>query len=270
MGAGIAQVTAQGGYRVILRDLQSTLADEGLRLIAANLDQQVNNHGLAPDEKELVLSRISTTTEFTKVKEADLVIESVVENMAVKKQVFNELDKICSPQAILATVTSSLSITEIAAVTKNKERVLGLHFHNPVPTIELVEIIKGFETSDSAVAAAQSFVKNINKQYVVLENETPGYIFNRILFSFLNEAISLYFEKTASKEDIDKAMKIYLNMEEGPLALADNIGLDYLHQALLHYHSELKDAKYAPHRYFTIMVKAGHWGRKTGRGFYQY
>lgn len=270
MGAGIAQVTAQGGYHVILRDLQSSLVKEGLRLIAANLDKQADNRCITLKERDDILSRITITTEFTKVREADLIIESVVENMAVKKQIFNELDKICSEQTILATNTASLSISEIAAVTRHKERVLGLHFHNPVPKIKLVEIVRGFETSASVLKAAQDFVQRINKRFVVLKHETPGYIVNRILFTFLNEAISAYFDGNASCEDIDKAMQLTMNITTGPLALADQIGLDYLHGALLNFYEEFKDPKYVPHLHFTTMVKAEHWGKKTGRGFYQY
>ena len=270
MGAGIAQVTAQSGYYVILRDLQLSLVKEGLRLINENLEQQVEDSIIKPQMKEEILNRIQITTEFTKVKEADLIIESVVENMAVKKQLFNELDNICSKDAILASNTTTLSISEIAAATKYKGRILGLHFHNPVSKTELVEIIKGYETSDDAVKEAREYIRRINKRSIVLEHETPGYIVNRILFPFINEAISMYFEGVASCETIDKAAQLTLNMSKSPLALADEIGLDYLHSSLLYFYEELKDPKYLPHQYFTTMVKAGYWGKKTGSGFYDY
>ena len=270
MGAGIAQVTAQAGYQVILRDLQLSLVEEAIGLISDSLEKQAANNMISRSEKKEILSRIKCTNEFTQVKKADLVIESVVENMAVKKQVFNELDKICSAQTILATNTATLSISEIAAVTRYKERVLGLHFHNPVTSIELVEIIRGFETSEAALQEAKEFVRRINRRSVVLERESPGYIVNRILFPFLNEAISLYFDGVASCEDTDKAAQLALNMEKPPLVIADEIGLDYLHSALLHLYDELKDPKYLPHLHFTTMVKAEHWGKKTGRGFYKW
>lgn len=270
MGAGIAQITAQSGYNVILRDLQLSLLKDGLKLIEKNLNNYIDHKTLSGAKKEEILQRISITTDFSKVKEADIVIESVVENMAVKKQVFNELDNICYPNAILATNTSSLSISEIASSTKYKERILGLHFHNPVPEFELIEIIKGFDTSDNVLEQAKEFVISINKNYLLVEGESPGYVVNRMVYTFINEAISIFFEGNASVENIDEAMKLSLKMPLGPLSLADRIGLDSLHSALLTLYEEWKDPKYVPHRKFTTMVKAGHWGRKTGKGFYKY
>ncbi|MDR1616218.1 MAG: 3-hydroxybutyryl-CoA dehydrogenase [Syntrophomonadaceae bacterium] len=270
MGAGIAQITAQSGYNVILRDLQLSVLQDGLKLIEENLDKYIGCQTLSVAQKEDILKHINITTDFSKVKNADIVIESVVENMAVKKQVFNELDNICSPDAILATNTSSLSISEIASSTKYKERIMGLHFHNPVPEFELVEIIKGFDTSDTVLEQAKEFVTSINKNYLLVEGESPGYVVNRMTYTFINEAISIFFEGSASVENIDDAMKLILKMPLGPLALADRIGLDSLHSALLTLYDEWKNPKYVPHRKFTTMVKAGHWGKKTGKGFYRY
>jgi len=270
MGARIAQVTAQGGYHVILRDLQMGLVQEGLRTIEKNLDQMVLQGQISCDNKAEILKKISGTTDLSEVRIADLVIEAVVENMAIKKQIFAELDNLCPPHTILATNTSSLSISEIAAATKRQGKILGIHFFNPVVNNRLVELVRGLETSDDTVEMAVEFVKTIGKDYVIVNRESPGFIVNRILMSYINEAIFLYCEGAASPEVIDQALKLRLGLNQGPLELADNIGLDIIYNTLDSFYNEYKDPKYRVHPFFATMIKAGYYGKKSGKGFYIY
>lgn len=270
MGAGIAQVAAQGGYIVLLRDLQMTLVNEGINTINNNLDKLKKKGIIDDNEKKAILSRIKGITDLSLLKDADLVIEAVVENIAIKKQIFSELDNMCKDSVILATNTSSLSITEIASVCKNPDRVLGMHFFNPVPTVKLVELVKGIETSDETISLAKEFLRQINKENIVVEKERPGYIVNRVLIPYINEAIFIYAEGLADADAIDSAMKLGAGMSVGPLELADNIGLDTLYSTLLAFYNEFKDPKYRPHPHLATMIRAGHLGRKTGQGFYIY
>ncbi len=270
MGAGIAQVAAQGGYNVLLRDLQHSLIQNGLNTIETNLDLLIEDKKIDPIEKSTILSRIKGTTDLSALSGVDLVIEAVVENLTVKKQLFAELDSICAKETILATNTSSLSITEIAAATQRSDRVLGMHFFNPVQEIDLVELVKGFETSDASISKVKRFLENINKEYITVKIDSPGFIVNRVLLIFINEAISVYGEDVASAEDIDRAMKLGAGMTIGPLELADKLGLDNLYGLLSVFYNEFKDVKYRPHNIFTSMVRAGYWGRKTEKGFYKY
>ncbi len=270
MGAGIAQVTAQGGFLVILRDLQTALVKDALSLIERNLDRAIAAELIAIEEKAQILGRIHGTTDLNSVRDADLVIESVVENMAVKKQIFAELDSICLPHAILATNTSSLSINEIAAATRRSEQVLGMHFHNPVPLTKPVELIRGLHTSNSTLDIAKQFATAIKKTHVVVERESPGFIMNRILVPFLNEAIFLLSEGIASKEDIDRCIRDGLGIAQGPLEIADAMGLDNLHEVVVSFYEEFRDPKYRPPMYLTSLVRSGHLGRKSGKGFYDY
>jgi len=270
MGAGIAQVAAQAGLSVILRDLQMGIVKDGLVTIEQNLDKMIKRGSLLADEKPKILDRINVTTDLTDVQNSDLVIEAVVENMAVKKQIFAELDNICSDHTILATNTSSLSITEIAASTKRPDRVLGMHFFNPVPQMRLVELVKGMETSDQTINIARSFTNLIGKDEVVVNRESPGFIVNRILMPFMNEAIFIYGDGLASPEEIDTAMKLGAGMPMGPLELADMIGLDIVHAAILVFYNEFRDPKYRPHTILSTYIRAGYYGRKSGKGFYDY
>lgn len=270
MGAGIAQVAAQAGLSVILRDLQMGIVKDGLLTIEQNLDKMINRGTLLPEDKPMILDRINITTDLTDVQNSDLVIEAVVENMAVKKQIFAELDHICSEHTILATNTSSLSITEIAASTKRPDRVLGMHFFNPVPQMRLVELVKGMETSDQTIDIARSFTNQIGKDEVVVNRESPGFIVNRILMPFMNEAIFIYGDGLASPEEIDTAMKLGAGMPMGPLELADMIGLDIVHAAILVFYNEFRDPKYRPHTILSTYIRAGYYGRKSGKGFYDY
>jgi len=270
MGAGIAQVAAQGGYTVILRDLQMALVNNGIKTIKNNLTKMINNDLITEKQKKDIMNRIQGSTDLAELKDVDLVIEAVVENMAVKKQIFAELDNICAEHTILATNTSTLSITEIASSTRRNDRVLGMHFFNPVPNMKLVELVKGIETSDQTVNIAREFVEQIGKQGVVVQRESPGFIVNRILVPYLNEAIFVYAEGVAAKEEIDLAMKYGAGMPIGPFELADIIGLDILYSMVLAFYNEFRDTKYRPHPLFSTMIRAGYFGKKTGKGFYNY
>jgi len=270
MGASIAQVAAQAGYSVIVRDIQMSIVRDGIRTIEEELDRQINNDLLASSEKAIIMERIHGTIDLAELTQADLVIEAVVENMAVKKQLFTELDAICPKRTILATNTSSLSITEIASSTQRRDKVLGMHFVNPVPRLKLVELVKGIDTSNETIETAQDCVKQMGKKFVVVNRDSPGFIMNRILVSYINEAITMVGEGVASAEDIDAALKIGAGMHQGPLELADEMGLDILYAALLVFYNEFRDPKYRPHTYFTNLVRAGYYGRKSGKGFYDY
>jgi 3-hydroxybutyryl-CoA dehydrogenase len=269
MGAGIAQVAAQAGYDVILRDLQMSLVKDGLKTIEVNLASLALKEKLDKKYIPEIMNRIHGSIDLAELNDVDLVIEAVVENIAVKRQIFAELDNICPEHTILATNTSSLSITEIAASTKRQDKVLGMHFLNPVPCMKLVEIIRGMETSDQTVEKARAFVEKIGKENVLINRESPGFIVNRILLPYINEAIWLYGEGT-DKETIDQAMILGAGMPQGPLQLADMIGLDNLHTVMLVFYNEFRDSKYRPHTIFSTMVRAGYYGKKTGKGFYTY
>ncbi|SHG62255.1 3-hydroxyacyl-CoA dehydrogenase [Thermosyntropha lipolytica DSM 11003] len=270
MGAGIAQVAAQGGYSVVLRDLHFSLAQEGMKTIEKNLDRLISKAVIDEKEKEKIMHRITPTTDLAQIYDADIIIEAVVENMAVKKQLFAELDNMCRQDAVLATNTSSLSITEIASATKHPERVIGMHFFNPVPAMQLVEIVKGMETDEKTVEIASYFVSRIGKEKIVISRESPGFVVNRILVPYINEAIFIYAEGLAQAEEIDLAMKLGAGMPVGPLELADMIGLDTVYAVILSFYHEFRDTKYRPHPLLATMVRAGHLGKKSGRGFYVY
>lgn len=270
MGAGIAQVAAQAGYSVILRDLQMSLVKDGLQAIEKNLDKVVDRKQIDKESKDEIINRIHGTTDLSELKQADLVIEAVVENMAVKKQIFAELDNICPAHTVLATNTSSLSISEIAASTRRQKQILGMHFLNPVVDSRLVELVRGLETSEETVATASKFINTIGKDYVVIKRESPGYIVNRILIPYINEAIFIYGDGIATRDEIDLAMKMGAGMKEGPLELADSIGLDTIYFALEVFFNEFKDTKYRSHTLFSAMIRAGYYGKKSGRGFYEY
>lgn len=270
MGAGIAQVAAQGGYQVLLRDLQQSIVQDGLRTVEKNLDKAIARKKIESKQRDDILSRITTCTDLAEVHDADLVIEAVVENMAVKKQIFAELDHLCQPHTLLATNTSSLSITEIASATRRQDKVLGMHFFNPVPVMKLVELVRGMETSHETIETARQFTRQIGKEEVIINRDSPGYIVNRILVPYINEAIFIEGEGLASPEAIDLAMKLGAGMPMGPLELADMIGLDIIYAVILVFYNEFRDPKYRPHHLLSTMVRAGYLGRKSGRGFYNY
>lgn len=269
MGSGIAQVCAQAGLDVKLNDMKQEFFDRGLGVITKNLARDVAKGRKTEEEKEAVLSRISMSLDLKDAFDVDIVIEAATENMEIKQSIFRELDGIAPKHAILATNTSSLPITEIAAVTVRPEQVIGMHFMNPVPVMELVEIIRGLATADEVYGAVEEMTRKLSKTPVEV-NDFPGFISNRILLPMINEAIYALYEGVATKEAIDDVMKLGMNHPMGPLTLADFIGLDTCLSIMEILHDGLGDSKYRPCPLLRKYVAAGWLGRKTGRGFYVY
>jgi 3-hydroxybutyryl-CoA dehydrogenase len=269
MGSGIAQVCAQAGYEVILNDLKEEFVERGLHTIKKNLSRQVDKERMTVEEMNIVLDRLTPSTELNDAKGVDLVIEAAVENMEIKAKLFAQLDLIAPAEAILATNTSSLPITEIAAATKRPEKVIGMHFMNPVPVMKLVEIIRGLATADEVYQTIEDMTKTLKKVPVEV-NDFPGFVSNRILMPMINEAIYTLYEGVATKEAIDEVMKLGMNHPMGPLTLADFIGLDTCLYIMETLHEGFGDTKYRPCPLLRKYVKAGWLGKKTGRGFYEY
>jgi len=269
MGSGIAQVCAQAGYDVTLNDLKGEFVERGLSSIGKNLARAVEKGRMSADEKDQVTGRLSSSTDLQDAKGVDLVIEAAVENMDIKKTIFAQLDEIAPEHTILATNTSSLPITEIAAATNRPQQVIGMHFMNPVPVMKLVEIIRGLATTDEVYASIEDMTNKLHKTPVEVE-DFPGFVANRILMPMINEAVYTLYEGVASKEDIDSVMKLGMNHPMGPLTLADFIGLDTCLYIMETLHEGFGDDKYRPCPLLRKYVKAGWLGRKTGRGFYEY
>lgn len=269
MGSGIAQVCAQSGYDVLLNDMNKEALEKGMNRIDKLLSRSVEKERITEEDKEATMNRLTASSDLNDAKDCDIVIEAVVEDMNVKQSVFQKLDKIAPPHAILASNTSSLPITEICAVTERPEKVIGMHFMNPVPVMKLVEVIRGLQTSDETYKAVEEMSKKLNKTSVEV-NDFPGFVANRVLMPMINEAIYTVYEGVASVEDVDTVMKLGMNHPMGPLTLADFIGLDtclYIMEVL---HEGLGDSKYRPCPLLRKYVSAGWLGRKSGRGFYTY
>jgi 3-hydroxybutyryl-CoA dehydrogenase len=269
MGSGIAEVAAKAGVDVVLRSRRQESADAMLTSLAKSLTRQVERGKLADDDAEAVKARVSATADLDALADCDLVVESVVEDLAVKKQLFAELDRIVKDGAILATNTSTLPVVEMAVETGRPDRVCGIHFFNPAPAMSLVEVVRTLVSSDETIAEATAFAETCGKEPVVVEDRA-GFIVNALLFPYLNNAVRMLENRTASRDDIDAAMKGGCNFPMGPLALLDLVGLDTSVAILDALYAEFRDPNYAAVPLLRRMVVAGHLGRKSGRGFYDY
>lgn len=269
MGTGIAHVFAAKGNNVILWDVTSELAEKGLALIQANLNRLLQKEKISREQMDGILSKISISADISDAKGCSLFVEAVVEDMQIKKRLFKELDDIMDGDAVFASNTSSLSITEIANATKNPSRVVGMHFFNPAPVMKLVEVVKGYATSRETVEKILEIAKNIDKEGIVVQ-ESSGFVVNRILIPMINEAISVLSEGIACAEDIDKAMKLGANHPIGPLALADLVGNDVILAIMDEMYKETGDPKFRANPLLRKIVRAGFLGKKSGKGFYDY
>lgn len=269
MGSGIAQVCATAGFEVKLNDIKQEFFERGIATITKNLSRDVEKGRKTEEEKEKILSRITKSLSLEDAHDVDIVIEAATENMEIKQSIFKQLDSIAPEHAILATNTSSLPITEIAAVTSRPEKVIGMHFMNPVPVMKLVEVIRGLATTDEVFETVEQMAIQLDKKPVEV-NDFPGFVSNRILLPMINEAIYALYEGVATKEAIDDVMKLGMNHPMGPLTLADFIGLDTCLYIMEILHEGLGDSKYRPCPLLRKYVAAGWLGRKTGRGFYVY
>ena len=269
MGNGIAHVAAAAGYRVLLTDISGPALERARATIQANLGRQVKKEQLTAADAAAILERVATNTDTAALDGADLIIEAATENVDLKFRIFEGLSKVAQPGVILASNTSSISITEIAAITKRPGQVIGMHFMNPVPMMQLVEIIRGLATTNETYALTEDLSKRLGKTPVEV-NDYPGFVANRILMPMINEACYTLMEGVATKESIDTVMKLGMNHPMGPLALADLIGLDVCLDILRVLHDGFGDSKYRPCPLLVKMVDAGRLGRKTGRGFHQY
>ena len=269
MGNGIAHTAARSGFRVILHDIAESFLDRALSTIAKNLDRDVAKNKITAENKNAALSRITAVTQNSALSAADFGIEAVIEELETKSRVFEGIDRIVRPDVILASNTSSISITKIASKTKRPDKVIGMHFMNPVPVMQLVEVVRGLTTSDETYRVAKELAESFGKTAVEV-NDFPGFVSNRVLMPMINEAVYCVMEGVASAEAVDSIMKLGMNHPMGPLALADLIGLDVCLDIMEVLHSGMGDSKYRPCPVLRKMVDAGHLGRKSGRGFYKY
>lgn len=269
MGGGIVQVCAQSGYAVLVSEINDNLLKKGLAAIESSLDKGVQKERITKRDRDAAFGRIRGTTNINDFADCDLIIEAAVENLDLKKQIFSQIDKVCQKNAIFATNTSCLPVSEIASVTTRRDRVLGMHFFNPVPAMKLLEIIRTKATSDVTISTARKFGESLGKTIVIIR-DTPGFIVNRLMVPQILNAIRMVEAGTATKEDIDTGMTLGLNQPIGPLALADLIGLDTVLAIANGIHDIIKEKQYVPPPLLKNMVADRHLGRKTGRGFYEY
>ena len=271
MGNGIAQIAAQIGCAVVMRDIEDAFVERGMKNIDKFLSKSVEKGKLEAKDKEAILGRIKGTTDMSLLKDADFVIEAVIEDLELKKSVFKELDELCRPEVVLASNTSSMSLTEIAAATKRSDKVCGMHFFNPVPLMKLVEVIRGYATSDETVSITTNLARKMGKVTVEVKKDSPGFIVNRIMIPHMLEAIRIVEEGIASIEDVDIAVKNGLNYPMGPFELMDLTGIDIAYYVTEYFYKELnKESKWVSPNLLKTMIRAGKLGRKTESGWYDY
>ena len=269
MGNGIAQVLAAGGLEVVMTDIDDSALQRGVNAVTKSLDRLLSKQKISEGDKKNILGRIKTATKLDAVADCDVVVEAATENVDLKLRIFADLDRIAKPAAILASNTSSISLTRIAGATKRPAQVIGMHFFNPVPVMQLVELIRALQTSDATFETVKALTQQVGKTPVEVKN-SPGFVANRILLPMLNEAVFCLYEGLAKPEDIDTVMKLGMAHPMGPLALADLIGLDTCLSILQVLYDGFKDPKYRPCPLWREKVDAGHLGRKSGRGFFEY